>query len=67
MLHLPERIARKLLSMPESGMGYQVVDLVLAKGAVIEGVVVLNGEWVSGRKDVEVLDPDDIVDVRRAG
>lgn len=33
-----------LLSMPESGMGYQTVDITLKDGRVIKGVNVFNAE-----------------------
>ncbi len=36
----------KLVSLPESGMGYQIVDIVLKDQRVISKVVILNAEIV---------------------
>lgn len=39
-------LVRKLEKLPESGMGYQVVDLVLSDGRKLKNVVVFNSEEV---------------------
>ena len=38
------KLVRKLAKLPESGMGYQVVDLVLSDGRKLKNVVVFNSE-----------------------
>ena len=43
-IKLDERLVRKLLAFPESGMGYQRVDLVLADGRVLRDTFVFNAE-----------------------
>ena len=43
-LKLDKYWTEKLLTYPESGMGYQKVDVVLKTGRIIKGVVVLNAE-----------------------
>ncbi len=43
---LDDRLVKKLLSLPESGMGYQRVDLRLADGRELQDVVVFNAEEV---------------------
>lgn len=39
---LPIKFQDYLKTMPENGMGYQVVDVILKDGNVIEGAIVLN-------------------------
>jgi hypothetical protein len=41
---LPKRITKILISLPESGMGYQQVDFHLTTGKIIKNVTVLNCE-----------------------
>ncbi len=43
---LDDRVVKKLLSVPESRMGYQRVDLRLADGRELREVVVFNAEEV---------------------
>ena len=38
----------KLVRLPESGMGYQIVDITLKNGDVIKNITVFNCEEVSG-------------------
>jgi hypothetical protein len=50
-----------LAQLPESGMGYQVIDVELQNGRILAGLTVFNGEECLS--DVE-FDPNEIVDVR---
>ena len=43
---LAERLTKKLLALPESGMGYQRVDVRLADGRELCDVLVFNAEEV---------------------
>ena len=43
-VHLEQRWIQKLVDLPESGMGYQRVDLRFADGRQINDVPVLNAE-----------------------
>ncbi len=52
---LEQRWIEKLLGLPESGMGYQRVDLHLADGRELKDVCVFNAE--------EIELPDDLVGV----
>ena len=52
---------KRLRELPESGMGYQRVDVRFADGRELENVVVLNGEELEAPNDfakVEVTDVD---------
>lgn len=51
----------KLSNLPESGMGYQIVDITLKDGRVLGKVPVLNGEYC--QTDV-VFSSDDVKNVR---
>lgn len=41
---LDQRLVKKLLALPESGMGYQRVDLILADGRIVRDALVFNAE-----------------------
>lgn len=43
---LSDRLTQKLLALPESGMGYQCVDVQLIDGRELHGVLVFNAEEV---------------------
>ena len=58
---LPLNISEKLQKLPESGMGYQVVDLILKDGKIVEKVTVLNSLIAILEVPLSVLD---IVDVK---
>lgn len=62
-IHLNEPWVQKLRSLPESGMGYQVVDIRLRNGAALKGVLVFNGEHVEAPDSAE-FSPDDIETIR---
>jgi len=59
-IHLPECWSRRLVQMPESGMGYQRVDLIF-KDRRIENVIVLNAEDC---QTDESFDPAELVDIQ---
>jgi len=60
-VHLNEFWSQRLSLLPESGMGYQRVDLTLKDHRVIENVIVLNAEECQTN---EKFDVSDIVDIR---
>jgi hypothetical protein len=60
-IHLPKRWIEKLAQLPESGMGYQRVNIVLKRGKVLEGIVVLNAEEAQAP---EAFEPSEIMDVQ---
>ena len=45
-IRLEERWTKRLLELPESGMGYQRVDVRLADGRELKDVVVFNAEEI---------------------
>jgi hypothetical protein len=50
-----------LLSFPEKGMGYQVVDLVLKTGEVLKDITILNSEIAETNKLIDNSDIEKIV------
>ena len=65
-LHLNQRWVRHLCSLPETGMGYQIVDVILRNGERVQSIVVYNAEemdWPAQRRPIK---PEDIVDIRKA-
>lgn len=63
-VRLPGRLALQLGHVLETGMGFQVVDLVLADGRVLAGVVVLNAELAEIPDSAGSVDPAAILDLR---
>lgn len=51
---LPENLIKVLLDIPESGMGFQIVDLQLKKGKILKDVLVLNSSIAMLDDDIEV-------------
>ena len=45
-IKLDQRWIDRLLTWPESGMGYQSVDVTMADGREIRDAAVLNAEWL---------------------
>ena len=43
-VRLSPKWTERLLSLPESGMGYQVVDVTLRDGKTLSGLAVFNGQ-----------------------
>ena len=65
-LQLKSKIVDRLLALPESGMGYQIVDLVLSDGRVIPNVTILNGELATLPDSLRGISSSEIADVRPA-
>jgi hypothetical protein len=62
-VRLPEVWSERLAQLPESGMGYQKVNITLKGGKVLTKVTVLNAEECQVSESFE---PSDIVDVQLA-
>jgi hypothetical protein len=59
---LPNRFAPQLVALPETGMGYQVVNIRTKKGEVFRRVVIVGGYVASvDRKEEVPFDVEDIV------
>jgi len=59
-VRLSELWSQRLTQMPESGMGYQKVDVLLKDGRMIKNVIVLNAEECQAS---EPFDPEDIANI----
>ncbi|HVF71577.1 MAG TPA: hypothetical protein VM940_08210 [Chthoniobacterales bacterium] len=59
-IYLPKTWIEKLVQLPESGMGYQRVNIRLKHGKVLRDVTVLNAEEA---QVAEAFEPADILDV----
>jgi len=51
---LPEHLIKKLQELPETGMGYQVVNFKLKNGTALKSVTVLNSSIVLLDNDMDV-------------
>ncbi|MDD4778685.1 MAG: hypothetical protein PHV53_10420 [Fermentimonas sp.] len=59
-IHLPEFYIKKLQQLPESGMGYQVVDIKLKDGQVLTKLTVLNSSVLLFEGYLEVREIEEI-------
>lgn len=57
----------KLVRMPESGMGYQIVDISLQDGRAMRRVTIFDGEIVELPAGYENVSENDITDVVLSG
>ena len=62
-LKLNEQWAKKLLKYPESGMGYQKVNVLLKSGNAIKDVIVLNAEDLILPDQYSKLTTDEIAEL----
>ena len=60
---LPTAWTKRLGNLPESGMGYQCVDVDLKTGERVSGVLVLNAEFLVWPSERAPIDSDAIVDI----
>ena len=56
----------RLCRLPETGMGYQRLDLSLRNGRTMRGVLVFNAEVMDWPDEAGPISPDEIVDMRLA-
>jgi hypothetical protein len=63
-LELGPEIVDRLVSMPETGMGYQIVDLILTDGRVVPNVTIFNAEIADLPDEFSGVKPSDVTDVR---
>jgi len=45
-IKLPESFINKLINLPETGMGYQIVKVIMRSGKILHGQKVLNSEFL---------------------
>ena len=60
-VELPDIIKQKLKMMPETGMGYQIVDFIYLNGEVKENVTVINCSIVPAN---DLFHVEKVIDVR---
>lgn len=66
-LKLSAKWVKKLIELPESGMGYQIVDIVLQDKRVISKVVILSSEIIMLPLGYENITEKDIADIKLFG
>ena len=54
-IKLPESFVNKLVTLPESGMGYQVVKIILRSGRVLRRQKVINSEYLMLDENQDLL------------
>jgi hypothetical protein len=62
-IQLPQPWIERLVKLPESGMGYQRVNIVLKHGKILRDIIVLNAEQAVVPEPIK---PSDIIDVQLA-
>jgi len=60
MTILPKLIQEKIAAMPETGMGYHNVTLILKNNIQVKNAIVVNGSILKSGN----INPDDIIDVK---
>ena len=63
-IELQPAMIDRLLALPENGMGYQIVDLLLIDGRVVPSVPVFNAEIANVPDTFGNIAADEIADVR---
>jgi hypothetical protein len=58
--NLPKIWVDHLINLPETGMGYQIVDITMNDGSVFNGVKIINSSII---KSDEYIDVDNIKDI----
>lgn len=59
-LKLPKYLVEKLKGLPESGMGYQIVNLKLKDGTILKNITVFNSSIAIVDKDIDVSQIEDV-------
>jgi hypothetical protein len=54
-IKLPESFVNKLVNLPENGMGYQVVKIILRSGRVLRRQKVINSEYLMLEENQDLL------------
>ena len=65
-LHLDERWAEHLCDLPETGMGYHIVDVTLRNGERVLNIVVYNAEEMEWPAQQGRIEAGDILDIRKS-
>lgn len=60
-IQLNDYWSQRLVQMPETGMGYQKVDLIFKDGRTLKGLIVLNAEDCETEEEFNV---GEIVDIK---
>ena len=65
-IRLPEKFIDYLIKLPESGMGYQVVDITLANGIVLEKRIIINSTYlqIDEHENPDDFDVDSIMGIK---
>lgn len=61
-IQLPQKFVDLLITLPENGMGYQIVDIKLQSGEVLRNRIILNSEFLKVLNN-EYIKPEDIITV----
>ncbi len=62
-MHLSQKWIDKLTTFPETGMGYQIVDIYLKTGVVLRKLMVINCEEITNLKNSSFSE-NDIQDIK---
>lgn len=59
-IQLPQKFVDLLITLPENGMGYQIVDIKLQSGEILRNRIILNSEFLKVLNN-ESIKPEDII------
>jgi hypothetical protein len=57
-IKLPHNFIKKLVNLPENGMGYQIVSVILRSGKILSSHKVLNSELLMLEGDEKIVAND---------
>lgn len=66
IVQLHQRWIETLLQYPEQGMGFQLVDVALEDGDIVQGVRVYNSEQLDWPENLAPIASEDIVEIALA-
>lgn len=65
MIKLNEKWSKALLQYPETGMGYQEVDIHLKDGQILEKVIIHNAEIIETKQNFDVNNIEKICIIKK--
>ncbi len=63
IVQLHQRWIETLVQYPEQGMGFQLVDVALENGDIVQGVRVYNSEQLDWPENLAPISSEDIVEI----
>ena len=63
-LKLPESFIFYLENIPETGMGYQIVDIIMLDGKILTDRIILNSTYIKKLNEEEKIEMEKIKEIK---